>query len=49
MVKTIMNTPIKNNSGKVDKPGKPKLKTKEPLAEKDELKKAEEKQRKKAK
>lgn len=49
MVKTIMNTPIKNNSGKIDKLGKPKLKTKESLAEKDEVKKAEEKQRKKAK
>ncbi|GAB1464175.1 hypothetical protein [Pedobacter sp.] len=39
MVKTIIKTPIKNNSGKVDKPGKPKLKTEEPLAEKDEIKK----------
>ena len=43
-----MKNPVKNKSNKVDKPDKSKLKTDEPLAEKDEVKQAEDKQRKKS-
>ncbi len=43
-----MKTPVKNKSTKADKATNPRLKTEEPLAEKDEVKQAEEKQRKKS-
>lgn len=43
-----MKTPVKNKSSKADKSTKTKLKTDEPLAEKDEVKQAEDKQRKKS-
>jgi len=44
-----MKTPDKNKVDKVKSTAKPKLKTEKPLAEKDEVKAAEEKLRKKAK
>jgi len=42
-----MKTPVKNKKGMDQKTDKPKLKTQQPLAEKDEVKQAEAKQRKK--
>jgi len=44
-----MKTPDKSKSTKVENSEKPKLKTEKPLAEKDEVKQAEDRQRKKAK
>ncbi|SOD14124.1 hypothetical protein [Pedobacter xixiisoli] len=43
-----MKTPDKNKSSKEDKTSNSKLKTEAPLAEKDEIKQAEDKQRKKS-
>ncbi len=42
-----MKTPVKNKKGVDPKTDKPNLKTDKPLAEKDEVKQAEAKQRKK--
>jgi len=42
-----MKSQVKNKSNKVDSNTKPKVKTETPLAEKDEVKQAEDKQRKK--
>lgn len=42
-----MKTPTKNKKGADQKTDKPHLKTEQPLAEKDEIKQAEAKQRKK--
>ncbi|WP_343534374.1 hypothetical protein [Pedobacter sp.] len=42
-----MKTPIKNKKESFQKTENPKLKTEKPLAEKDEVKQAEAKQRKK--
>lgn len=42
-----MKTPAKNKKGVDQKTDKPHLKTEQPLAEKDEVKQAEAKQRKK--
>jgi len=42
-----MKTPVKNKKEVNQKTEKPKLKTEKPLAEKDEVKQAEAKQRKK--
>jgi len=44
-----MKTPDKNKQTKLENSGTSKLKTEKPLAEKDEVKKAEDRQRKKAK
>lgn len=46
---TSMKTPDKNKVDEAKSAAKPKLKTEKPLAEKDEVKAAEEKLRKKAK
>lgn len=44
-----MKTPVKNKSTKATQHTKSKVKTETPLAEKDEVKQAEDNQRKKAK